>query len=112
MHFKELPIIKEQWSVNLNPFPASCLYESRGQQARPRLALALLNLTIKNKYVRTVYIHVHYNGTCVINELGYSWVPKQQVFCPHNLPNYDGVVKLMVINTLRKRKAELSTYYM
>ena len=41
MHFKELPIIKEQGSVNLNPFPASCLYESRGQQARPRLALAL-----------------------------------------------------------------------
>ena len=28
-------------SVNLNPFPASCLYESRGQQARPRLALVL-----------------------------------------------------------------------
>ena len=27
--------------MNLNPFPASCLYESRGQQARPRLALAL-----------------------------------------------------------------------
>ena len=34
-------MIKEQGSVNLIPFPASCLYESCGQQARPRLALAL-----------------------------------------------------------------------
>ena len=35
--------IDDQGSVNLNPFPASCLYESRGQQARPRLALALFD---------------------------------------------------------------------
>ena len=35
--------------MNLNPFPASCLYESRGQQARPRLALAL-------------FIPVHWDG--------------------------------------------------
>ena len=39
----KLPIVKEQGSVNLNPVPASCLYESRGQQARPRLALALFS---------------------------------------------------------------------
>ena len=41
--FLLVPIVKEHRSVNLNPFPASCLYESRGQQARPRLALALFH---------------------------------------------------------------------
>ena len=34
-------MFKAQWSVKLIPFPASCLCESCGQQARPRLALAL-----------------------------------------------------------------------
>ena len=43
-HTSELPMVKEQGLVNLIPFPASCLYEYCGQQARPRLALALLNM--------------------------------------------------------------------
>ena len=40
IHFKTSHSQRARAS-ELNPFPASCLYESRGQQARPRLALAL-----------------------------------------------------------------------
>ena len=45
LFFLLVPIVKEHGSVNLNPFPASCLYESRGQQSRPRLALALFQVS-------------------------------------------------------------------
>ena len=41
IHTSELPMVKEQELVNLIPFPARGLYEYRGQQARPRLVLAL-----------------------------------------------------------------------
>ena len=59
----ELPIVKEQGSVNLIPFPASCLYESCGQQARPRVALALYVCVIHYSVITT---KVAYTFTLIV----------------------------------------------
>ena len=37
-HIYEIPMVKEQGSMNLIPFPASCMYKSCWQQARQCLA--------------------------------------------------------------------------